>query len=371
MAGLAPIVRCGFEVRLGDGDEVDLQQGIVADAAEHRALLEHLRRAGAEGGAWRGVAALVERWQDPASELHDAIEDVWLEFDDRRAGALSVFVGFSRTAGTTESRLRAACVASAALGDGDLSPAVRRCFEACPPGSFVRHLGMMVGRPAPFVRVNVRHVEPAGLAGYLAAVGWDGEAADATALASELATHVDGVTLCLDVGTSVQRRLGFEAHGVRGAPEPRWGRCSTRWSLAAGAPRPSATRCSRGPGSSRRPPEGTWPPALARDALLAPADHFTAIARVISHVKLVLTPGRPVQAKGYIGFEHRWLRPALNRDPPRRPGTTALRGVAGASRSCSTRARLPAGGVTSPARWERARSGARAWARATSTSPPT
>ena len=66
---------------------------------EHRALLEHLRRTGAEGGAWRGVAALVERWQDPASELHDGIEDVWLEFDDRRDAALSVFVGFARTPG--------------------------------------------------------------------------------------------------------------------------------------------------------------------------------------------------------------------------------------------------------------------------------
>ncbi len=329
VAGLAPIVRCGFEVRLDDGDEVDLQQGIAADGAEHRALLEHLRRTGAEGAAWRGVAALLERWQDPACELHDAIEDAWLEFDDRRAGALSVFVGFSRTAGTAESRLRAARLASAALGGDDLSPAVRRCFEACPPGSFVRHLGMMVGRPAPFVRVNVRHVEPAGLAGYLAAVGWEGEAADATALARELAALVDGVTLCLDVGTSVQRRLGFEAHGVRGAPAPCWEAL-----LGALVARGWCTAAKRDallawPGLVTPSAGGHWPAGLARDALLRPADHFTAIARVISHVKLVLTPGRPVQAKGYIGFEHRWLRPPPDRDPPRRPGTTALRGVAG------------------------------------------
>ena len=75
---------------------------------------------------------------------------------------------------------------------------------------------------------------------------------------------------------------------------------------------------------------GPWPAGLARDALLRPADHFTAIARVVSHVKLVVAPGEPVQAKGYIGFEHRWLRSPTQRDPPGRPGTTKLRGAAGA-----------------------------------------
>ncbi len=329
VASLPPVVRCGFEVRLGQGGEVDLQQGIVADPLEHRTVLEHLRRAGAEGAARDGLAALVERWQNPGSELHDGVEDVWLEFDDRRGDALSVFVGFARTPAMVASRLRLASLAAESLGR-DLGPAVRRCFDACPRGAFVSHLGMMLGRPAPFWRVNVRRVEPADLAAYLAGVGWDGEAADATALATELRELVDGVTLCLDVGTGVHRRLGFEAHGVRGAPEPRWGALldvlvARGWCTAA-----KREALLAWPGLVTPVAGGPWPAGLARDALLRPADHFTAIARVVSHVKLVVAPGEPVQAKGYIGFEHRWLRPPTQRDPPGRPGTTKLRGAAGA-----------------------------------------
>jgi hypothetical protein len=291
-------------------------------------LLEHLRSPGTQGGVLRSLAALVERWQDPASELHDGIQDVWLEFDDRRAGALSVFVGFARTPATVASRLRLASLAASSLG-ADVSPALRRCVHACPAGAFVSHLGLMLGRPAPFVRVNVRRLEPPDLAAYLAAVGWDGDAADATALASELRELMDGVTLCLDVGSVVQQRLGFEAHAVPGAPEPRWEALFDALVARGWCTAPKRDALLAWPGLLTPPTAGSWPAGLARDALLAPADHFTAIARVISHVKLVLAPELPVRAKGYIGFAHRWLRPALDRDPPPRPGSTALRGLDG------------------------------------------
>src|SRR5439155_25568367 len=79
--------------------------------------------------------------------------------------------------------------------------------------------------------------------------------------------------------------------------------------------------------------DGAWPPHLVCASLLRPPDHFTSFQRLLSHVKVVYEPGRPIEAKGYFGFEHAWVRPGLDRDEAPRPGRTPRRrgnGVAGA-----------------------------------------
>ncbi len=322
-ATLPPVVRCGFEVRLGNGGGVDLQQGIKADLAEQRALRRHLGRRAARG-AWSGVAALLERWEDPGSALHGGVEDVWLEFDELRDDALSVFVGLARAPGPAAQRFRLACTAAESLG-ASLNPAVRRCFDACPPGGFVSHVGVMLGRPVPFARINVRRVD-ADLGTYLSTVGWRGDIAEATALARELRALADGLTVCLDVGTEVQPRLGLEAH----CDDARWSSLidalvARGWCTAA-----KRDAFLAWPGLQTPRTDRSWPAAFARDGLLRSSDHLTAVARALSHIKLVLEPEHAVSAKAYFYFEHVWLRPREQRERVGSPGTARRHGAAAA-----------------------------------------
>ena len=59
------------------------------------------------------------------------------------------------------------------------------------------------------------------------------------------------------------------------------------------------------PGNSATP----WPGDLMLASLLQPPDRFSAIVRQLSHVKVSYQPGRPLEAKAYLGWAHTWLLP--------------------------------------------------------------
>ena len=327
---LAPVPRCGFEVRLSESPRVDVQQWITVDDDEPQRLRAHLSDLG-----WRRLDRFLARWGEPSSDFHREISDLWLELDqppagsqpETRAGAalppLSVFVGFPPEPSTASERLGVAeAVLDLVLGRPAWGPwraNVRRCFEACPEGAFVSHVGMMLGRSAPALRLNVKRLGPDRLVAYLRGVGWseagDGAMAEgaldqAQEMMSRLHRLVDRITVALDVGKRVYSRLGFECV-VAGQPpaEPRWatfldelvaqGMCTVRKRDALLA-WPGVT----GPSDD----DGPWPAELIRAELLQPQDRFSVLVRQLGHVKVTCEPGRTPEAKAYFGFFHDWLR---------------------------------------------------------------
>ena len=154
---LAPVHRAGFEVRLGAASDVDFQQGIQARDDEAAVLRRHMRARGDTT-----LDAFLERWDDPGSPLYDGIDELWLEFDRPPSSALSVFVGFPRrTEGAPGRRLLAHDALDLLAGRAawqPFAPALDACFEALPDGAVVGHVGLMLGRPAPFLRVNVKRL---------------------------------------------------------------------------------------------------------------------------------------------------------------------------------------------------------------------
>src|SRR5207302_10640316 len=73
------------------------------------------------------------------------------------------------------------------------------------------------------------------------------------------------------------------------------------------------------PGQSD-PARGPWPDSLILASLRRAADEFGVVQRYLSHVKLSIRPGHPLEAKAYLGFVHRWLRPEAPPSPaPPRP----------------------------------------------------
>jgi hypothetical protein len=336
---LAPVPRCGFEVRLSGSPRVDVQQWITVDDDEPQRLRAHLSDLG-----WRRLDRFLARWGEPSSDLHREVSDLWLELDQPAAGSqsevpasatlppLSVFVGFPPEPSTASERLG---VAEAVLDLVLERPAwgpwranVRRCFEACPEGAFVSHIGMMLGRSAPALRINVKRLGPDRLGPYLQGVGW-WEALDGTVrqaawdqaaeTMSQLHRLVDRITVGFDVGARVYPRLGFECVAAGQPPaEPRWGTfldelvaqgmctVSKRDALLAW---PGVTVPSED--------DGPWPPELIRAGLVRPQDHFSVFVRQLGHVKVAYEPGRTLEAKAYFGFFHDWLR--ATRAPEGRP----------------------------------------------------
>ena len=346
---LAPIERCGFEVRLGKSDVVDFQQGIADAPDEPRRLRAFLAQTGANGSAWCGVDALLSAWGDEGSPLHDALSDVWLEFDRPPSSALSVFAGFQP--GPDLARAEAALDLLAGRGAwAAWRPAVSLCFDATPPGSYIHRLGLMLGRPTPLMRVNVAGLAPRDVAMYLGAAGWPGDRDAAAELFAGMHAMVDGVTLCLDVGETVGPRLGLECHlRKQPAAEPRWetfldhlvarGWC-TPAKRAALLEWPGVTL----PGETAE----AWPAHLVHESLRRPADHLTSLDRRLNHVKLTYSPTEAIEAKGYFGFIHGWLRPPVEPSEPPTPRVTrrndnALPGAVAAAADFLVAARVGAG----------------------------
>ena len=374
---LAPIPRGGFECRLGSEPQVDLQQCIVAGNGEAALLREHLggmiNRDARTDKAWARLHDFITQWSEPSSDLHHEISEIWLEFDaDFPKGSSdlplpSLFFGLQQEATAIDKRLAVTERAlDLLLGRSYIPPSTsypstsgyglssqqnwRRCFEACPEGVFISHIGVMISRPTEALRVNVKRLHPEMLIPYLEGVGWQGPTDELQRLMVELYDQVDRITVCLDVGRQIYPKIGLECILLKQPPqEPRWvsflaylverGWCTPKKQAAL----------LKWPGHSH--PTTTakpWPTHLITASLLQPPDRFSVFERRLSHIKIVYRPQcvhrpeirtearsfpllRPVltkegmtnkkwvaEAKGYLWFSHEWQRVPRRLNPKAR-----------------------------------------------------
>jgi hypothetical protein len=334
--GLAPIPNCGFEVQLTDSNRVDLQQCILASEGEPQRLRSHLQAQWARQAArgepvdcsWQLVDGFLGAWCDQSSNLHKSIEDLWLEFDQTPTLGHSllpvIFFGFRPAPDVVLDASAGYEVAQEALDALLGRPAwmlyednLRQCFEACRAPAFVSHLGVMPARGLPALRVNVKNLSPDQVSAYLEGVAWPGVIDEAVEKMARLYGFVDRLTVCLDVGERVYPQLGFECIvGFQPPLEPRWATfldylVDEGWCSAE-----KRDALLEWPGLTYPNNAGvSWPDHMIHDALLHPADRFTALERRISHIKIVWRPQqqRP-EAKAYFGFLHRWLQPETDQN---------------------------------------------------------
>lgn len=321
---LAPLPRAGFEVRLGLSPRVDLQQWLTRRDHEPQLLRDHIRGAGWSGPAARGLDRLLARWSNPEDQLHAALAELWLEFDLTGALAstalppLSLFLALATADHANGLRTAATALAPLIVEDrrARSQAMLERCLDACPGGAFVSHIGLMLGRAEPSMRVNVKRLESKDLPSYLCHVGWPGSLPDAVSTFDDLRPLVDRITVCLDIGAALSPKLGLECILDAQPPaDPRWSAFLGKlveWGWCAPAKRDALVQWPglTTPANVAEP----WPAPLIRAELLRGADHLSAFERRLSHVKITLSPARLPEAKGYFGFFHTWLRPPLGHD---------------------------------------------------------
>ena len=321
---LAPIPRGGFECRLApNSPQVDLQQCIVCRDGEPAALGTHIAAiASTEASdhpAWDRIRAFCTAWGDASSPLHDGVAEIWLEFDVdgpvAQMPAPSFFFGLQRKAlPVDEARSVAEVTLRLLLSEPGVLPwhrNLRRCFEACEDGGRVSHIGVMLSRQSEALRVNVKGLASNQISAYLARAGWQGPTDELETVATQLFEFVDSITVCLDVGATIDPKIGLECILDRQPDrEPRWSAFLNdlvRRGLCAPDKRDGllAWPGHTDPTSNPHP----WPNHLITESLLHPPDQFSIFERRLSHIKIVYRPQRPLEAKGYLWFNHQWARP--------------------------------------------------------------
>jgi hypothetical protein len=280
---------------------------------------------------WRRVRDFAVRWADPSSPLYDAVDNVWLEFDVDgpfpEVPVPSVFFGLQEkgqadATGATDEQNGSRETAGKAirlLAGGEPRPrmveTLSRCFRALSPDEHVFQVGLMLSRGAEAVRLCIRLRSVERVVEYLAEVGWTGGEAVLDDVLGQLARSVDIVSLNIDVGETIGPKIGLECFfdGNRQPKrEPRWGTfldALVRSGLCTADKREALLAY---PGYvDEKAMDVPWPAALRRASRLLGGRSLSTFVRSLHHVKIVYTPGEPLEAKAYLAGNHHWHTPAV------------------------------------------------------------
>jgi hypothetical protein len=320
---LPPVSASGFECRLGR-EEAQADFGVRFLAADgSRAVLAGRGDSGSAlpsslftHPVWERLRCFGARWDEPGTLLHEEIGDVFLEFDVEGTPPPvpipSFFIEYDRRA----SRHLEALEESLALLWGEpLAPAVQarveECLAALPPGGRVSAVGAMFSRRFGGVRLCLQGLGPGTMPGYLARVGWPGAPDALEAMLARVAGRVERMALSLDVGPAVLPKVGVECHLAESLHEAD----SERWTslldslVEQGLCLPAKRQALvdwLGHTHLRSRPEALPSNLRALSTSLGPKA-LPVFLRRINHLKLVLQPGQPPEAKAYLALLQRWL----------------------------------------------------------------
>ncbi|MEA5557103.1 hypothetical protein [Nodularia spumigena] len=322
---LAPILQGGFECRLSaNATQVDLQQCIVGNEQELDLLQEFIAGAVStceetEYPKWLRLRDFLAEWRS----CLESIPEIWLEFDvdgtapptppRKRGGELplpAIFLGLPHDVSpAVETYGIAVKSLNLLLGDFGWSgwqDNLYGCFAACPDGAFVSHIGVMLSRNSPALRVNVKRLQPDLLIPYLQEIGWQGKTVQVAELMTELFALVDRITVCLDVGDQIYPQIGLECILLNQPDsESRWA-IFLDYLVERGLCEPEKREALLNWPGEINPINSSvpWPDDLIAASLLQPRERFTVFERRLSHIKIVSQPESPFVAKAYLWFQH-------------------------------------------------------------------
>lgn len=316
---LLPIVCGGFEVRLYDDAAIDVFQclnRLPQDFARLETHVQWLQRTMTldekSDSAWRALETFLRHRSESSITYETAMDEIWLECDANGASAAPcVFLSFRREMEKPTSIEFCAQTLPLLIDSANvrvLIESVRQIQSACPEGARISHIGVMLGRDENVLRVNVKGLNAQTVVPFLERIEWSGEIIELKTLWEQVHAHVDSITLCLDVSEQVLPRVGLECILTKPpSREPRWNEwlawlveeklCTTEKREALREWDVTITPASH----------GNWSMPLVIQALLAPANEFAVIELDPSHIKLVYSPDRPLQAKAYLWFAQRML----------------------------------------------------------------
>lgn len=315
----------GYEVRLQDPSAradfllcVHKQPGGAFLASEKQLLPARYL----ETDAWRNLSSFAREWMRPESTLHRLVENMWLEFDVVGPFAdVPVPFAFFKPTGHTLGRsgdVSWVCDGIQAL-TGKPVPArteacLRRVVRSLPPDGRVFQVApMMMGRASEAIRLCIRDVGPQQFAPFLKRIGWPGDSEEVLSEIAWMQHFIDGLAINIDVSDEISPKLGLECYinfdgRVLSRTKALMDELADR-QLCLPDKRDDILRY-HGWADQRTNIEG-WPVHLFAESALTRREEISVFWRKLHHVKLVLQPGREMEAKAYLLVCHNWLRPEL------------------------------------------------------------
>jgi len=280
--------------------------------------------AGQPAGPWPGdnswltVQRLASRWNEPEEPLNKLIDTIWLEFDVNGTQAYSpslfltpvIHQGRERHSRGYRSLF---AVLAKELGQAispDSLAAALACLALLPAQAKLGQVGCMLSRQPAVLRLCVNMPRETVLE-YLENLKISADLPRVAAILELFGAYDDEFMLHLDVLAAVQPKVGLDLimAPVNPVTEVRLRHILEelcRLKLCTHAKREALQEL---PGYL---PMGAnlidWPPALRRRALQAQFGEISYFIRTISHLKVVIEPGRDLVAKAYMSVNHHWKK---------------------------------------------------------------
>jgi len=331
-AALPPFHQAGFECRLEAGDDdVDLQQGFPLRGQALGPLVRFLAAAPDRGPSWDAVHRLAAAHLKAGAQT--GLAEIWLEPDvvgdsgdselDLEDLGPSVFAVFDPLDADASLNLAVDTVRTLLPGRAatDAETVLRRCAAACDTPARISHVGVMLGRGLPALRVHLSAIPLHELDAHVQRLGWPGDREQLCSLAATLLDHGDELVLCLDVLDGRVMRIGLECFFFqKQGLDPRWPPLLARLVELGLSSEPKVQALLTWPGAiSPLDIPAQWPDDLIVQALSHDVDMLGIVERRLSHIKLTCTPGLAPSAKAYFGYGHVRMSARPAADPPSRP----------------------------------------------------
>lgn len=313
---LPDIYWLGFEIHLNLDSQVDFHQGIRNAPLNLKRFNEFL--AAHENIDCRDkLIKFATHWATRDSAFAKGIAYIVLEFDvDEQLQNLTpgIFIAFQKQL-STQQRLFLTQTILALFDRNSVTTVnnVEQCFNQCKGKEKISHIALMLSRDLDAVRLNVRELTNKRLSTYLDSIGYVNNTNNILRYFTNAVRYVDTLTVCLDVGKTIDPRVGLEC-ALKSQPsnDARY-KHFLDFLVTDGLCSPNKAEALRDCESISYPPQFSqlWPEGLIAESICLPENNLSQIRQRISHIKLSCYPEGMVDSKAYFGFEHQWFNPEV------------------------------------------------------------
>jgi hypothetical protein len=188
-----------------------------------------------------------------------------------------------------------------------------KCYNLLPHGGSVFQVGVMMPRlsESKAIRLCIKDIEFSKITEYLRSVGWRDPTDNLDILVSELSVFVDRIAINVSIDNGIHPKIGLECY-IDKQPS-----CTSQWQMLFEfmikrnlCTDDKINGLLEWPGYiEEKSFKGIWPSNFAQASTFVYPNLRSAATRAINHIKLVYQPMEPLQAKAYLWFGHRWIKP--------------------------------------------------------------
>ena len=271
---------------------------------------------------WNKVHDFCIYWANSKYSLYENVDNIWLEFDiDKHSLEVpepSLFFGPKKIKRKEVASCQTNWVADEALPlllgkpiPKEVKKQLLKCFNLLPPNGEIFQIGVMLPRKSEsqIVRLCVENIPNEQILDYLINIGWSDSSDRLSSLLSELSGFVDVIRLNFAIEDTVFPKIGLECY-LHKQPQnsPKWKLFQNYLVKNKLCSFEEANALSNWSGySEEKENSELWQDNFRKASALVSPNFKSTIVRLLHHIKIVYQPARPLQAKAYLWFGHRWL----------------------------------------------------------------